>query len=84
MALNTVALRETIFQKVRETLDSPIDEKSGSGEVKERFARMIADAISSSLEDWIKTATVTVQPGIAVSTSGGAGATTGVGTGTIS
>lgn len=84
MALDTKTLRVTLSQKIKETLDLPIDEKSSSEEVKRRFAESIADAVSSSVEAWIKTATVTVQSGIPVSTSGGAGATSSTGVGTIS
>lgn len=84
MALDTNTLRTSLLEKIKETLDSPIDEKSSSDEVKRRFAEMIANAVADSVEVWIKTATVTVQAGIPVSTSGGAGATSSTGVGTIS
>jgi hypothetical protein len=44
-----------------------------------QFASKLADVIVNAL----KSAVVTVQPGIAVSTSGGAGATTAPGTGSL-
>lgn len=48
-------------------------------EAQQAFAQGLADII----ENAIKSATVTVEPGIAVSTSGGAGATTAPGTGSL-
>ena len=59
----------------------------GNG-ARETLAQNIANAIADGVDAWIKTATVTVQAGIPVSTSGSptaqTGATTGQGTGTIS
>lgn len=43
-----------------------------------------ATSLASIIEQAIKSATVTVAPGIPVATTGGAGATTGTGTGTLS
>jgi hypothetical protein len=84
MALNTNKLKDDIYQAVLDALNIPIDEKSDSDEVKKRLAERISIAVSNGLDTWIRTATVTVQPGISVSTSAGAGVTTSAGTGTIS
>nr|DAP15245.1 MAG TPA: hypothetical protein [Caudoviricetes sp.] len=88
MPIATEALRAFLTQGIKNALDQPIDETSNSDEVKQRFAQNIANAIADGVDAWIKTATVTVQPGIPVSTSGSptaqTGATTGQGTGTIS
>lgn len=88
MPIATEALRASLTQGIKDALDQPIDETSNSDEVKQRFAQNIANAIADGVDAWIKTATVTVQSGIPVSTSGSAiaqtGATTGQGTGTIS
>ena len=84
MALNTNKLKDDIYQAVLDALNIPIDEKSDSDEIKKRLADRIAIAVSSGIDTWIRTATVTVQPGISVTTSTGAGVTTGTGIGTIS
>ena len=88
MPIATEALRASLTQGIKDALDQPIDETSNSDEVKQRFAQNIANAIADGVDAWIKTATVTVLPGIPVSTAGGpsaqTGATTGQGTGTIS
>lgn len=88
MPIATEALRASLTQGIKYALDQPINETSNSDEVKQRFAQNIANAIADGVDAWIKTATVTVQSGIPVSTSGSAtaqtGATTGQGTGTIS
>lgn len=88
MPIATEALRAFLTQGIKNALDQPIDETSNSDEVKQRFAQNIANAIADGVDAWIKTATVTVQAGIPVSTSGSptaqTGATTGPGTGTIS
>jgi len=84
MALNTNKLKDDIYQAVLDALNIPIDEKSDSDEVKKRLAERISIAVSNGLDTWVRTATVTVQPGISVSTSAGAGVTTSAGTGTIS
>lgn len=84
MALNTNKLKDDIYQAILDALNTPIDEKSDSDEVKKRLADRIAIAVSSGIDTWIRTATVTVQPGISVTTSTGAGVTTGTGIGTIS
>lgn len=88
MPIATEALRASLTQGIKDALDQPIDETSNSDEVKQRFAQNIANAIADGVDAWIKTATVTVQSGIPVSTSGSAtaqtGVTTGQGTGTIS
>ena len=47
---------------------------------KDEFAQKLANVV----ENAIKSATVTVQPGIPVATTGGAGSTTGPGTGSLS
>jgi hypothetical protein len=88
MPLNTEGLRTTLKTKIKEAFDAPIDEKSDSNKVKQDLANAIADAIADGVDAWIKTATVTVQAGIAVATAGSptaqTGATTSPGTGTIS
>jgi hypothetical protein len=88
MPIATEELRVHLTQKIKEALDQPISEKSDSNEVKQRFAQNLANAIADGVDTWIKTATVTVQAGIPVSTAGSptsqTGATTGPGTGTIS
>lgn len=84
MALDTNTLKVTLTDKILEALNAPINEKSDSATVKKEFANAIATAVAEGVDVWIKTATVTVQPGIPVTTSAGAGATSGPGTGTIS
>lgn len=84
MALDTNTLKVTLTDKILEALNAPISEKSDSDTVKKDFANAIATAVAEGVDIWIKTATVTVQPGIPVTTSAGAGATSGPGTGTIS
>lgn len=88
MALATKVLEETLKAKILETLNKPIDEKMSDSEVKQRLASDLASAIADGVDAWIKTGTVTVQPGIPVATAGTpaaqTGATTGPGTGTIS
>jgi len=84
MPINTEGLRTTLKQKIKEALDAPISNESDSEKVKQDFADSIANAVADGVDAWIKTATVTVQPGIPVTTSTGAGTTTGTGTGTIS
>lgn len=88
MPIATEALRTSLTQGIKDALNQPIDETSNSDEVKQRFAQNIANAIADGVDAWIKTATVTVQAGIPVSTSGSptaqTGVTTGQGTGTIS
>jgi hypothetical protein len=88
MPLQTEVLRNTLKAKIKEALDQPINEKSDSEAVKNRFAENISNAIADGVDAWIKTATVTVAQGIPVSTTGSpaaqTGATTAPGTGTIS
>jgi len=88
MPINTEGLRATLKSKIKDALDAPIDEKSNSNDVKQKFAESIANAIADGVDAWIKTATVTVSSGILVTTSGSAsaqtGATTSNGIGTIS
>lgn len=84
MPINTEGLRTTLKQKIKEALDAPISNESDSEKVKQDFADSIANAVADGVDAWIKTATVTVQPGIPVTTFTGAGTTTGPGIGTIS
>lgn len=88
MPIATEILRASLTQKIKAALDQPISETSDSNEVKQRFAQNVANAIADGVDAWIKTAVVTVQPGIPVTTAGSAtaqtGATTGQGMGTIS
>lgn len=87
MALATAALKAALKADILDILNTPITEQSSDAEVKNNFATKLADAIGDRLDTWIKTGTVTVQPGIPVSTAGSpvsqTGATTGPGTGTI-
>lgn len=84
MALDTNTLKVTLTEKILQALNAPISNESNSDEVKNAFATAVATAVAEGVDVWIKTATVTVQPGIPVATSGGAGVTSGPGTGTIS
>ncbi len=88
MALATEVLKLALKEDILEILNTPITEKSSDAEVKNNFATKLANAIGDRLDTWIKTGTVTVSPGIPVSTAGSpvaqTGATTGPGTGTIS
>ena len=88
MPLATKVLEETLKTKILATLNKPIDEKMSDSDVKDRLASDLASAIADGVDAWIKTGTVTVQPGIPVATAGSptaqTGTTTGPGTGTIS
>lgn len=81
--LQTSILIKNLTLKIKEALDAPIDKESDSEKVKQELAENLANAIGGEMETWIKTATVTVAPGIPVSTSGSptsqVGATTGTG-----
>lgn len=85
--LQTSVLIKNLTSKIKEALDAPIDKESDSEKVKQKLAENLANAIGGEIEIWIKTATITVAPGIPVSTSGSptaqVGATTGTGTATI-
>ena len=87
MALATAALKAALKADILNILNTPITEQSSDAEVKNNFATKLANAIGDRLDTWIKTGTVTVQPGIPVSTAGSpvaqTGTTTGPGTGTI-
>ena len=87
MALATEVLKSALKSDILDILNTPISEKSSDAEVKNNFATKLANAIGDRLDTWIKTGTVTVSPGIPVSTAGSptaqTGATTGPGTGTI-
>jgi hypothetical protein len=74
MALSKAVIQGEISKIIDQT------DKLDRAKAQEQFASKLADAIINA----IKSATVTVQPGIPVSTSGGAGLTTGPGAGTIS
>lgn len=84
MALATEALKVALEKDILDILNSPISEKSSDAEVKNNFAKKLAEAIGNRMEAWIKTGIVTVQPGIAVTTPAGPGATSAPGTGSIS
>lgn len=77
MALKTKELQEGLQKDILEVLNTPISEKSKDGDIKKNFAKELSSAIANRLETWIKTAEVTVQPGIAVSTAGTAAAQKG-------
>lgn len=51
---------------------------------QEQAADVFAQRLADLIENALKSATVTIQAGIPVSTTGGAGATTGPGTGSLS
>lgn len=80
MALDTTTLKK----EIRAAFDAESDTKVNPSEARQRTA----DAIGAAIEKFVKTGTVTVSAGIAVSTTGTAaaqtGATTAPGTGTIS
>jgi hypothetical protein len=84
MPLNTIALKKTLESKIKEALDAPIDNESDSNSVKQKLAQSLSEAIADSMETWIKTATITVQPGQVVTTPVGPGSVTTPGTATIS
>lgn len=88
MPIATETLRAFLTQGIKDALDQPIDETSDSNAVKQRIAQNVANAIADGVDAWIRTATVTVQPGIPVTTMGGptsqTGTTTGSGIGAIS
>lgn len=88
MAIQTEALKQTLKTDILEILNKPISEDSKDGDVKQRFAESLANAIGDRLDAWIKTAVVTVPAGIPVATAGSptaqSGATTAPATGTIS
>ncbi|MDR0374625.1 MAG: hypothetical protein LBH85_02760 [Treponema sp.] len=72
MALVESALKSSLLSLFNQMKQSEMSE--------ENFAGNMAKIIN----DHIKTATVTVKEGIPVSTSGGAGATSGTGSGSLS
>lgn len=86
--LDTETLRNNLNKRIKEALDSNINEKSDSDEVKTLFAQKLSSAIADEIDSWIKTATITVEPGISVYTTGNAfsqtGKTISSGTGKIS
>lgn len=86
--LNTPVLEQTLKVKIKQALDASFDETSNGETLKQNLADALASAIANGVDEWIKTATVTVAPGIAVATAGSptaqTGATTAPGTGTIS
>lgn len=51
---------------------------------EENADEYFSDQLATLIDTYVKTATVTVSPGIAVTTSTGAGATTAPGSGTLS
>lgn len=70
---------------LKPTLKSGIQALLTEMRTKEENAdEYFADQLATLIDTYIKSATVTVAPGIAVATSTGAGATTAPGTGTIS
>jgi hypothetical protein len=76
MALNVSAIENGI----KAVIESSENVDLSVSQAKDKFAIDLANVIMQA----ILSATVTVQPGIAVSTSGGAGSTTGLGTGSLS
>lgn len=86
--LNTPLLQQTLTTEIKRILDLPFNESSNPEFVKQRFANELAEVIATSIDSWIRQATVTVNAGIPVTTAGSptaqTGATTAPGTGTIS
>jgi len=86
--LNTPLLQQNLTTEIKRILDLPFNESSNPEFVKQRFANELAAAIATSIDSWIRQATVTVNAGIPVTTAGSptaqTGATTAPGTGTIS
>lgn len=80
MALNTATLKA----EIQAALDAESDREVNPAEARQRTA----EKLSAAIEKFVKSGTVTVAAGIAVSTAGTAaaqtGATTAAGTGTIS
>jgi hypothetical protein len=74
--LNPANIRNQVGQLLTDTNDSKISVEQAN----EKFINGLTDIIINA----IKSATVKVDPGIPVSTSGGAGTTTGPGTGSLS
>lgn len=70
---------------LKPTLKSGIQALLTEMRTKEENAdEYFSDQLATLIDTYIKSATVTVAPGIAVATSTGAGATTSTGAGTIS
>lgn len=87
MPLATTVLQANLQRKIKSVLDASFDENSDSETIKMKFAQDLSSAIADEMDAWIKTATITVNPGIPVATAGSptaqTGATTGPGTATI-
>ena len=77
-------VKDTLTAAILEILNSPVTEKSDNSVTRQQFA----EKLSTAIDTYIRSATVTVAPGIALTASGAAGAvtgsTTGTGTGSIS
>lgn len=82
--IQTEKLRLTLFKKIKDALDSGIDYESDSEEIKNQFSKALSDAIADGVDEWIKSASVTIEPGIQVTTNAGSGVTTTQGFGSIS
>jgi len=72
MAMSEPALRSSLLSLFREMRDAPMSE--------ETYAALLAQIITVH----VRTATVTVNPGIPVATPAGPGSTNGPGTGSLS
>lgn len=87
MPLATTVLQANLQRKIKSILDASFNENSNAETIKMKFAKDLSSAIADEIDTWIKTATITVKPGIPVSTAGSptaqTGATTGTGTATI-
>lgn len=87
MPLATPVLQANLQRKIKSILDASFDENSNPETIKMNFAKELSSAIADEIDTWIKTATITVNPGIPVATAGSpvaqTGATTGPGTATI-
>lgn len=87
MPLATPVLQANLQRRIKSVLDASFDEKSNPETIKMNFAKELSSAIADEIDAWIKTATITVNPGIPVATAGSpvaqTGATTGPGTATI-
>lgn len=87
MPLATSVLQANLQRKIKSILDASFNENSDAETIKMKFAKDLSLAIADEIDAWIKTATITVNPGIPVATAGSpaaqTGATTGPGTATI-
>lgn len=77
--LDTVLLKDSLINEIKNTLMSNFDEKSNSDEIKDNFSTNIGSAIANGVDLWLKESLVSVE--IDVNDLGNTGG--GGGTGTI-